>query len=208
MIFTNIILLKLLFPIGSFGLSLWAKGHQTGLFHKIDIPYEFIISLVLFDLYIYFQHVLTHKIPILWRLHRVHHIDKDLDVTSGLRFHPLEIIFSQAYKAVFIIFLGPSPLSVLIFEIILNSMAMFNHSNLALPSKLEKFLRFFIVTPQMHIIHHSVEQVESDTNYGFNLSIWDRLFKTYTDVFKSNGTIGQKNYEAQSLKDMLLNPFK
>ncbi len=199
MILIGGIVVKLLLPSGLVFFSEIASRRGIGLFNLFQINFasELVISIILLDLLIYFQHVLTHKINFLWQFHRVHHADTDLDATSALRFHPLEIVGSVIYKAFWIMLFGFSYEAILIFEIILNFMAMFNHSNITLPSKLEKVLRVLFVTPQMHIIHHSIEKYESDRNYGFNLSLWDRIFKTYKSRFESEGIIGQAYYRGQ-----------
>lgn len=199
-------------PYGLAYISILCNEKQWGLFHQVNLDgvTELILSLFILDFAIYWQHLLFHKNKWLWKLHRVHHSDIDLDTTSALRFHPLEIFISMIYKVVLVFTLGLSVESILVFEIVLNFMAMFNHSNLMLPAVLERWLRFFIVTPQMHIIHHSVEQYESDTNYGFNFPFWDRIFRTYTDEFSSQGIIGQKKFRSKrdhSLTEMLKQPF-
>lgn len=212
MIIISNLILKIALPLGLISFSMYFQKHNIGLFNQVELPFffEVLASLVLLDLGIYLQHILFHKVHFLWRLHRVHHADVDLDATSALRFHPIEIFISIAYKLALIFILGVGPLAILIFEVILNSVAMFNHSNLHLPAKFEGLIRLFLVTPQMHIIHHSVEKKESDTNYGFNLSIWDRLFKTYKKEFATSGEIGQTYYRKKadhSLVKVLLLPF-
>ncbi len=159
-----------------------AASLGLGLFHQLALPAwaEIGLAMVLFDLAIWFQHLVTHKVPLLWRLHRVHHADRDLDASSALRFHPAEIVLSAVYKLGVILLLGPAALAVVLFEIVLNASAMFNHANLALPAWLDRVLRSLVVTPDMHRIHHSIHRHEHDTNYGFCLSVWDRLFGTYT----------------------------
>jgi len=177
----NNLLLRWLFPIASVGLALLAEQEQWGVLNQIDLPIwlSMIISIVLFDGMIYLQHVVFHALPLLWRLHRMHHADIDYDVTTGSRFHPIEMILSLLIKFAVIMVLGPPAVAVLLFEVILNGMAMFNHSNIALPIKIDRWLRYLIVTPDMHRVHHSVINHEADSNFGFNLSIWDRLFGTY-----------------------------
>jgi len=166
------------------------------------------------DLAIYIQHVASHHIPILWKLHKVHHADRDIDVTTGIRFHPLEAILSMIYKCLVILLLGPVALSVIIFEIVLNASAMFNHSNLRLPKKLDAVLRILVVTPDSHRVHHSVHASETNSNYGFFLSIWDRLGRTYTAQPRDNHldmTIGLSNYQTPKpaiLSWCLTLPFK
>jgi sterol desaturase/sphingolipid hydroxylase (fatty acid hydroxylase superfamily) len=138
------------------------------------------VPIAAIDLAIWAQHLVSHKVPILWRLHKVHHADRDIDVTTAVRFHPFEIALSMLWKIVVVVPLGASPFAVFLFEVILNGCAMFNHANVALPAWLDRTLRLFIVTPDMHRVHHSVLRREHDSNYGFNLSLWDRLFRTYT----------------------------
>ena len=176
-------LLRLIFPGAAAGFAILMTQNNLGLFNivKLPITLEIILGVIILDFSIWFQHVLSHKFKILWRLHRVHHADPDLDVTSGNRFHPLEIIFSMLYKYLWIFLLGPSAGTVIIFEVILNGLALFNHANMNLPMLIDKVLRWIIVTPEMHRIHHSVIPNEHHSNFGFNLSIWDILFKTYTD---------------------------
>jgi sterol desaturase/sphingolipid hydroxylase (fatty acid hydroxylase superfamily) len=139
-----------------------------------------VVALLALDLAIWAQHLVSHKVPLFWRLHQVHHADRDIDVTTAIRFHPIEIGLSMLWKIVVVLVIGASPLAVFLFEVILNGCAMFNHANLALPRSLDGILRLIIVTPDMHRVHHSVLRREHDSNYGFNLSIWDRLFRTYT----------------------------
>lgn len=173
--------LQLLGPLIAVGVAAWASLNGWGLFNLLDWPnwLEFIIAFLVLDLAIWYQHVLFHKIPWLWRLHSVHHADRDLDASSGIRFHPLEFLVSMVYKCGIVLLLGPAVLLVVIFEIVLNATAIFNHANLALPIWLDKPLRKIIVTPDMHRVHHSIILSESQKNYGFNFSVWDRLFRTY-----------------------------
>ncbi|MEP3050868.1 MAG: sterol desaturase family protein [Erythrobacter sp.] len=170
------------FPlIGGVAAAAFAADRGWGLFNLIDLPRwaEFVLAFIILDLVIWAQHLATHRIPVLWRLHRVHHSDRDIDVSSALRFHPLEILFSAAVKLIAILALGPSVIAVVVFEIALNGCAMFNHSNWALPKRFDAFLRIFIVTPDMHRVHHSILRSEHDRNFGFCLSIWDRMFGVY-----------------------------
>lgn len=206
------VLLKILFPLGIMGIAKWAENSHWGLFNNIEGPriLFYILSFVFLDGAIYAQHVLSHKWNFFWRFHRVHHSDLDLDMTSALRFHPIEILFSTIYKIGLVLIFGIPSEVVIAFEIVLNGMAMFNHSNFAIPHKIEKILRLFFVTPQMHIIHHSIEKNESDANYGFNFSCWDFLFKTYIPRFLSSGIIGQKKFnrkEDQKISSLLIQPF-
>lgn len=175
------IAVRLLGPIAALGAAGWAASHNIGMFNLTDWPIwlEIALAFIFLDFAIYLQHIATHKIPILWRIHKVHHSDRDLDASSALRFHPIEIMLSMIYKCGLILLIGPAVIAVLIFEICLNASAIFNHANLALPRWLDQFLRGFIVTPDMHRVHHSVIPKETDSNFGFNFSIWDRVFKTY-----------------------------
>lgn len=213
----SILLVRLFLPL-LVAMQIAAMSYERGwgLFNQIQVhtSVEIILSVLLLDLIIYGQHVLTHYVPMLWRLHRVHHSDKDLDVTSGIRFHPFEIIFSLLVKAAAIMLLGCSVLAVLIFELLLNVMPMFNHSNAYIPEKLDRYLRWFIVTPDMHRIHHSVHKIETNSNYGFSVSWWDRIFGTYTTAPKEGQLqmeIGLDNVpetESVHLRSLLLQPFK
>jgi len=173
--------LRLMGPIAALAAASYAAQHHIGLFNWIDWPVwlEFVLALVLLDLAIYGQHIATHKIPLLWALHKVHHADRDFDVTTAIRFHPAEIILSMLYKSVLVLLLGPSLLAVFVFALILNLCAMFNHSNLRLPDWLDKYLRLALVTPDMHRVHHSAVPRETNSNYGFSIALWDRIFGTY-----------------------------
>lgn len=177
----NSFLLRLLFPAAAVGVAAFAGEAQWGLLNIYQVPalLGVLISIVALDFIIYLQHVLVHAVPALWRLHRVHHADLDYDVTTGARFHPLEIILSMFIKFAAIVVLGAPVLAVLIFEVILNAMAMFNHSNIRLPLVMDNILRLVLVTPDMHRVHHSIEDDEANSNFGFSLSLWDRLFGTY-----------------------------
>ena len=168
-------------PLLAVGAAVDANAHGWGLFNALDWPkwIEILLGILLFDLAVWAQHLITHKVPFLWRLHRVHHADVDMDVTTAIRFHPVEIALSMLLKIGLVYLLGPAALTVVLFEVILNGTAMFNHANLKLPVWLDGFLRIVLVTPDMHRVHHSVHRHEHDSNYGFALSIWDRLFGTY-----------------------------
>jgi sterol desaturase/sphingolipid hydroxylase (fatty acid hydroxylase superfamily) len=174
-------LLALALPLLAVGAALDAQSHGWGLLHLIALPiwFEFLIAVLLLDLAIWLQHLLTHKIPVLWRLHRVHHSDRDMDVTTAIRFHPVEIALSMLLKIGLIYALGPIAVAVIVFEITLNATAMFNHANLNIPTQIDRYLRLIIVTPDMHRVHHSDLRQEHNNNYGFALSIWDRVFGTY-----------------------------
>ena len=172
---------KLLFPLAAFGVAVFAAQRGWGGLNLWNIPewLKIVLALLGLDLTIYLQHVLFHAVPVLWRLHRMHHTDLDLDVTSGARFHPIEIILSMGIKLAAVVALGAPAVSVLLFEIILNATAMFNHSNLALPLGVDRPLRLLVVTPDMHRVHHSIIPAETNSNFGFNIPWWDRLLGTY-----------------------------
>lgn len=178
---SNTALLRLAFPLLATGAALWAEDAGFGVFHWWPIPYgaAFAASLVLLDVVIYGQHVAMHRFALLWRFHRVHHTDRDVDVTTALRFHPGEIALSMGLKMAIVVLMGAPPSAVIAFEAILNGMAMFNHANLKLPAAFDRALRLLVVTPDMHRIHHSLVADETDSNYGFNLSLWDQMFGTY-----------------------------
>ena len=212
----NIIALRVAFPVAATGLALHATDQGWGLLQQVTLPetLRVIAGVVVLDLAIYFQHVLFHAVPTLWRLHRVHHVDLDFDVTTGTRFHTLEIFLSMAIKFAVILALGPPALAVLIFEVVLNAASMFNHANVRIPSAIERVVRWFIVTPDMHRVHHSVLPNETNSNFGFNLSVWDRLFGTYrAQPAKGHTemTIGLKGFrdprEVDRLAGMLWLPF-
>ncbi len=206
---------RLLFPTAALGTALIVADLGWGVLNVVSLPYwaAVAISVAALDLAIYLQHVMFHALPALWRLHMVHHADVDLDVTSGTRFHPIEILISMIYKLAVIAVLGPPVLGVLTFEVVLNALAMFNHANARIPLPLDRVLRWIIVTPDMHRVHHSVEKPEHNTNFGFNLSFWDRVLGTYKDqpVKGHEGmTIGLKSFRErswQSLPRLLTMPF-
>ncbi|MEW8691491.1 MAG: sterol desaturase family protein [Candidatus Thiodiazotropha endolucinida] len=177
----NTLLLRLLFPAAAVGMALFTTQAQWGVLNVIALPpwLAIIIAVLILDLVIYLQHVMVHAVPMLWRLHRVHHADPDYDLTTGARFHPIEIILSMLIKIATIAALGPPVVAVVIFEVLLNGMAMFNHANIRLPTRIDRVLRWLVVTPDMHRVHHSVEPDETNSNFGFNLSLWDRLMGTY-----------------------------
>ena len=180
----DILAIKIVFQgIVAVSVAKYAQDNGWGLLNYLDLPFglELIFTVVFLDLSIYLQHVIVHAVPFFWRFHAVHHSDRDLDVSSGLRFHPVEIIGSMIYKIGIVLALGPSPFAVMVFESILNGMAQFSHSNIKLPLAMDKTLRWAVVTPDMHRIHHSVEVDETNSNYGFNLSIWDRFLGTYLE---------------------------
>ena len=183
LVLVDTLIVRLLFPTAAVGTALMVADLGWGVLNVVSVPYwaALLISVAVLDLAIYLQHVMFHALPALWRLHMVHHADLDLDVTSGSRFHPIEILISMLYKLAVISVLGPPVLGVLIFEVVLNALAMFNHANVRMPLVLDRVLRWIIVTPDMHRVHHSVESREHNRNFGFNLSLWDRVLGTYTD---------------------------
>lgn len=179
----NTLAARLLIPLTAVGAALYAQEHGWGLLRLTDWPawLEAMLAVIAFDLAIYAQHVLFHQVPMLWQLHLVHHADLDIDVTTGLRFHTCEILLSALFKLAVVAILGPSATAVVIFEVLLNATSMFSHSNVRLPLRAERMLRWVLVTPDMHRVHHSVRQEETDSNFGFNLPWWDYLFRTYRD---------------------------
>jgi len=213
----NTALLRYAFPTAAVGVALFAQQHGWGLLNYYSIPFWLAVlaTVVAMDFIVYLQHVLVHAIPMLWRLHRVHHADLDYDLTTGARFHPIEIFLSMGIKFATIVVLGPPVVAVIIFEVILNFMAMFNHANVKLPLGLDRVMRKLFVTPDMHRVHHSVEDDEANSNFGFNLSIWDQLFGTYRDQPRAGHegmTIGIHKFRTQKdaswLPGMLLLPLK
>lgn len=212
----NTLLVRLVFPTTAVALAALGEAKGWGLFHAIELPVwvAVLLGVILLDLAIYLQHVLVHAVPALWRLHRMHHADLEFDVTTGARFHPIEIVLSMVLKLMVISALGAPAVAVLIFEVLLNATAMFNHSNVRLPEGLERVLRLFVVTPDMHRIHHSVVPKEANSNFGFNLPWWDRLFGTYrADPAAGHAgmTIGVEQFRdpaEQRLDRMLTQPFR
>lgn len=183
LVFLNSFIVRLLFPMAAVGVAAFAQQAGWGIFNYYPIPTFFAVlaTIVLMDFAIYIQHVMFHAVPMLWRLHQVHHADLDYDVTTGARFHTIEIVLSMLIKFAVIIVLGAPVVAVVLFEVILNATAMFNHSNISLPAKLDKSLRYLLVTPDMHRVHHSVHANEANSNFGFSLTWWDRLMGTYCE---------------------------
>ena len=210
------LLVRLVFPTAAVGVALVAEERGWGLFHAFEVPYALalVASVVLLDLVIYLQHVLFHAVPILWRLHRMHHADLEFDVTTGIRFHPIEIILSMILKFGVVVALGAPAAAVLVFEVILNATSMFNHGNVQLPEKLDRVLRWMVVTPEMHRVHHSIVAREANSNFGFNLPWWDRLFGTYRlepEAGHLGMTIGISQFRDPAelrLDRMLIQPFR
>ncbi|MBL4631894.1 MAG: sterol desaturase family protein [Paraglaciecola sp.] len=208
---------RLIVPTGLATVAIWAQQNNIGLWNQLDCSLfcSVLLSVVLFDCAIYWQHRLFHRVPILWRLHKVHHADPHLDASTGLRFHPIEIALSIVIKILIVLLLGAPLMAILIFEVLLNATSMFNHTNIKLPNKIERPLRKIMVTQAMHRIHHSQVVCETDSNFGFNLSIWDRLFASYIDEAQKGDEgikLGLKEYASPqsntSLKALLLMPFR
>ena len=216
LVFFNSFILRLVFPAAAVGMAAFAAEHGWGLLNYYSVPamVAVVVSIIAMDFVIYLQHVMVHAVPALWRLHRVHHADLDYDVTTGARFHTVEIILSMLIKFATIIVLGPPVVAVVIFEVVLNATAMFNHGNVSLPKGLDRVLRWFLVTPDMHRVHHSVEDDEANSNFGFSLPWWDRLFGTYRDQPRAGHegmTIGIHTFRTMKqvswLPGMLALPF-
>jgi sterol desaturase/sphingolipid hydroxylase (fatty acid hydroxylase superfamily) len=213
----NTVIVRLLFPAAAVGMAALGVEKGWGLLNNYAVPFWLAVPLavVAMDFVIWLQHVMVHAVPALWRLHRVHHADLDYDLTTGARFHPLEIVLSMGIKFATIVLLGAPVLAVVVFEVLLSACAMFNHGNIRLPAALDRALRWFLVTPDMHRVHHSVEDDESNSNFGFNLTWWDRLFGTYREQPRAGQlgmTIGIHGHtdphEVARLPGMLMLPFK
>ncbi len=212
----NTLILRLLLPTGLVAVASFAESNQFGVFNFFPIPLivDIVLSFFIFDCVIYYQHVVFHRVRFLWRLHQVHHSDTGFDATTALRFHPLEILISTLIKAIVICLLGVSAEGVIVFEILLNFSALFNHSNFSLPASIETRLRSIVVTPDMHRIHHSIRPEETNSNFGFFLSWWDRIFKTYRPHSSENlkfSPIGVEKFREgneQQLDKLLTQPFR
>ncbi|MDH4115467.1 MAG: sterol desaturase family protein [Burkholderiaceae bacterium] len=213
----NTVLLRLVFPLAAAGVAAFCAANGWGLLNHFRVPFWLAvpIGVIAMDFVIWLQHVMVHAVPALWRLHRVHHTDPDYDVTTGARFHPIEIALSMLIKFATIAVLGPPVLAVVVFEILLNATAMFNHGNIRIPIGVDRVLRLLVVTPDMHRVHHSVEEDETNSNFGFNLPWWDRLFGTYRAQPRAGheamtiGIHGHKDpREVARLDGMLLLPFR
>jgi len=210
------LLVRIVFPTTAVGLALVANARGIGLFNVMR-PAAWVAvaaSVILLDLTVYFQHVLFHAVPLLWRLHRMHHADLDVDVSTGLRFHPFEILLSMVVKFAVVVALGAPATAVLLFEMLLNATSMFNHSNIRFPEGFDRLLRWFVVTPDMHRVHHSIVPRETNSNFGFNLPWWDRLFGTYRAQPAAGHeamTLGIEQFREPrelGLDRMLLQPFR
>ncbi len=207
-------LARLMAPAGLAAVALWADGQGIGLFHFVEAPVWLatVASILVLDLAVWAQHRLSHAVPILWRLHRVHHADPDVDALTALRFHPVEIGLSLVWKGAVVLALGAPAVAVLAFEALLNASALFNHANARLPAPVERFIRLVIVTPDLHLVHHSPERSETDSNFGFLLSVWDRLFGVFRPArAKPDGPLGLDVFRTgpdQRLDALLLQPLK
>lgn len=210
------LLVRLTFPIVAVGLAVMAEAQGWGLFNILDVPFwlAFFLSVLALDLAIYLQHVMFHAVPALWRLHRMHHADLEFDVSTGLRFHPVEILLSMGIKLAVVAALGPPAIAVLVFEVLLNATSMFNHSNIRIPAGIDHILRLFVVTPDMHRVHHSIHRPETNSNFGFNLPWWDRLLGTYRPQPREGHetmTIGIEQFRTRRdlwLDRMLIQPLR
>ena len=211
----NTVFVRLIFPVMPVAVALAAAGNGWGLLNLVALPSWLagVLAFVLLDLAIYGQHMMFHHVPPLWRLHRMHHADLDFDVTTGLRFHPIEIFLSLLIKMAVVVALGAPAAAVIVFEVVLNGTSLFNHANVRLPGAMDRWLRLIVVTPDMHRVHHSIHRDETDSNFGFNLPWWDRLFATYRDQ-PGDGhqgmTIGIPQFrdpEALGLHRLLIQPF-
>jgi sterol desaturase/sphingolipid hydroxylase (fatty acid hydroxylase superfamily) len=207
---------RILIPAAAVGAALVAAGNGWGLFHVAGLRLSLasLLGFLALDVAIYAQHVAFHKVPLLWRLHRMHHADLDIDVTTGVRFHPIEIVLSMLIKIAVVLALGIPPVAVFVFEVVLNATSMFNHGNVAMPSWLDRVLRLIVVTPDMHRVHHSIDPRETDSNFGFNLPWWDRLFGTYRAAPQAGHdrmTIGLSTFRDRAelrLDRLLTQPFR
>lgn len=215
-VIVDTVLVRLLLPLLPVGMAIYAAENSMGLFNIVNLPIwlVFILSLLILDCIIYWQHRLFHTIPMFWRLHRMHHTDIEFDFTTAVRFHPIEIILSILLKLIVIFLLGAPAIAVMVFEILLSSSALFNHSNIKLSKSVDKVLRLFIVTPDMHRVHHSVYREETDSNFGFNIPWWDKLFGTYVDQPKDGHidmSIGIEIFREEKdsrIDQLLLQPFR
>lgn len=216
MVVIDSVVARLIFPIALIGVAASGEALEWGLLNQVALPgwVEVVIAVMMLDLAIYGQHFAFHATPSLWRIHRMHHSDPELDVTTALRFHPAEILLSLLLKFLLVVVLGASPLAVLIFEVLLNATAMFNHSNIALPLRVDVLLRQVLVTPDMHRVHHSIDARESGSNFGFNLPWWDWLFGTYRAqpaAGHQDMTIGVADFRTgrdQRIDQLLIQPLR
>jgi len=216
LLLVDVLVVRLVAPGAVIGVALAAEARGWGLLNLLAVPswVAFLVGIVLLDVVLYFQHVMFHAVPTLWRLHRVHHADQDFDITTGTRFHPIEIMLSLLVKCAAVAALGAPAVAVLAFEVLLNAAAMFNHANASLPAKADRWLRWFVVTPDMHRVHHSVIYDESSSNFGFSVPWWDRLFGTYraqprlSHQSMAIGVDAFRSAEDLRLDQLLIQPFR
>tara|TARA_R110000850_G_scaffold35348_1_gene94314 strand:+ start:39 stop:884 length:846 start_codon:yes stop_codon:yes gene_type:complete len=207
---------RLLFPLAAVGAAIYASEHGWGLLNLVSMPgwVTVVLAILVLDLAIYFQHRIFHAVPWLWRLHRMHHADLEFDVTTGLRFHPFEILLSMAIKMAVVVVIGAPALAVVVFEVLLNATSLFNHGNVRLPQRVDRWLRLLLVTPDMHRVHHSAIQRETDSNFGFSVPWWDRLFGTYRAQPEKGHLgmmIGIEDFRSEHdlrLDQLLIQPFR
>jgi len=212
----NQIAARIIVPATAVGLAAYNAETGVGIFNRLDLPawLEIAIAILLLDLAIYLQHIMLHAVPVFWRLHRMHHADTDFDVTTGIRFHPISIVLSALIKLATVFVLGPAVVAVLVFEILLNATSLFNHSNLRVPTAWDRVIRYFIVTPDMHRVHHSVNPHETNSNFGFNFPWWDRIFGTYRAQPEGGHTgmnVGLDRFRESGqlrIDRMLMQPFR
>jgi len=215
LVIANMLLIRLLFPLAAVGLAVFVEERGTGVFNMFPVPYvvAVVVSLLAFDLAVYLIHLAFHTAPVLWRMHRVHHADVDVDVATAVRFHPIQMVLSAAVKLAVILVLGPPVLAVLLFETLFQALLLFNHTNVRIAPAVERVLRWFIVTPDMHRVHHSIHPAETNSNFGFALPWWDRLFGTYRAepaMGHERMALGIDSFRTERdfwLDRMLLNPF-
>lgn len=210
------VVLRVLFPVMAVGVAIFAHTKGWGVLNLVDLPVwvEVGIAVLVLDFAVYWQHVISHKVPMFWALHKVHHADRDIDASTGIRFHPGEVVLSMLYKMVWVLVLGPSVVGIIVFEVLLNGSAMFNHANLRLPIWVDRGLRSVVVTPDMHRVHHSVVALETNSNYGFFLSVWDRVFGSYIaqpEAGHDDMVIGLPEYQSEKPSNIvwcLFLPFR
>jgi sterol desaturase/sphingolipid hydroxylase (fatty acid hydroxylase superfamily) len=215
LVVANILLVRLLFPLAAVGLAVFAEERGTGVFNMFPVPYvvAIVVSLLAFDLAVYLIHLAFHTAPVLWRMHRVHHADVDVDVATAVRFHPIQMVLSAAVKLAVILVLGPPVLAVVLFETLFQALLLFNHTNVRIAPAVDRVLRWFIVTPDMHRVHHSIHPAETNSNFGFAMPWWDRLFGTYRAepaMGHERMALGIDSFRTERdfwLDRMLLNPF-
>lgn len=212
----NGLIVRLGIPLAAVGTAIVAQDQNLGLLNQVTLPawFAMVVAILALDLILYLQHLVFHHVDFLWRLHRMHHADLEVDVTTGLRFHPIEIVLSMAIKMAAVLVLGAPVVAVIAFEVLLNASSLFNHANIRIPDKVDRIMRYFIVTPDMHRVHHSVVRQETDSNFGFNVPWWDYLFGTYRASPQAGHTgmkVGIEYFRTARdlwLDHLLLQPFR